>query len=67
MQTALQAWKQAIETERTALINIVNAHNRRPDGRELANARARVKAKKDAALNAMEDLRKGYNKRRGKQ
>ena len=66
VQAALDAWTHAIETERTALINIVNMHNRRPDERELENSRQRVKDKRDLAVKAMEDLRKGYNDIRGK-
>lgn len=65
IQTALQAWKDTIETERTALVNIVNTHNRRPDARELANAERRIKAKKDAALDAIATLEKEFRKIRG--
>ncbi|MDP6671162.1 MAG: hypothetical protein QGI60_05100, partial [archaeon] len=66
VQAALQDWKHAIETERTAQISIVNMHNRRPDEREIRNSMDRINEKKVAAIKAMEDLRKGFNKIRGK-
>jgi|TARA_B100002003_G_C13984089_1_gene475814 hypothetical protein len=66
VQTALQAWQDVIGIERTRLVDIVNAHNRQPDERERRTSSRRITAKKDAALTAIENLRSGYNKIRGK-